>query len=234
MIPINRSAGYNISTGYQQVPLTARGRFTLQIARRATNDTCEAAKLAVTCSYGKEEVNGECRTACGSKAVRAEQGACTVPAIEASVQSNTLEVKLNKPNPTLNSSFGPFNASIGVASKDGKYPITWVPQLHAVHGGLAWVSTGDIENRSTESHRLPLVFTTTRNLSDGTNVEARLDITGSSSGIPAAPDTVAILASVWATPSLQRSTIDMPTEVMEGQEARVKIQAYADKNKAHF
>ena len=191
---------------------------------------CALQTIDVNCGKDKQNEGGVCRVVCadegGLNEVLTKEGSCTKPMIKAAVQSNTLAVKLQKPNPHLvpngETDFITPNASIAVGPS-AKYDLKWTQHL-AVEGNLSWIRVEGGTQLNEYRWEVPLSFDAT-NLTDGTVVNATLSFVGQSGNVTAEADTVQISGRVVSTPSLQLSEITVPTEVEFGTPLSIFITA---------
>ena len=213
--------------------LTIPVRHQVGLVNCANSQDCTLPAIDVVCPEGQRKVHGVCqeeerRCDPAKNEVRTESGGCAQLQIDATVQSDSLAVKLIKPNFHLKDVF--VTPSKTVAVSWGKYALNYSYHLanYSYHlagvGHTNWIQVGD-QSRGVEDRRyfeLALHFNATSML-DGTRVDASLDFIGQGLTKTAelARDTISISGIVDATPSFKHSTMKLDNpDPTEGQQVR--------------
>ena len=149
---------------------------------------------------------------------------CVSLEILATVQSKSKHVVLHKGNIHLEGDFENPSVAVEVGPGDN-YPVDLRYKLDQEESWSNWVNFSGLDNISTSKYvrRGELKFSSLL-IPDGTLLAATLDFTGTA-GANETNATISLTAVVQSTPSLDKSTIKIPTEITAGQSARMSIDA---------
>ena len=222
-------------------PLKKTGNYSVQIEYKdessVESSVCQLRKdIQVICpeTQERDESSGACMDKCEDQKVRTKEGACDLPAVKASIESDGLELKLEKLDPHLNMNrLSP--KTIQVAPKGGyelkfsQTPYSLIAQDSKSGEMINWVKLGAQANNS-----FPIEFVTS-DIKDGSTLNATLTfsatLANSVRAVPVADSKVELFAVVECVPSLEKSTMTIngqagsSVKITQGQEVVIKIRA---------
>ena len=222
-------------------PLKKTGNYSVQIEYKdessVESSVCQLRKdIQVICpeTQERDESSGACMDKCEDQKVRTKEGACDLPAVKASIESDGLELKLEKLDPHLNMNrLSP--KTIQVAPKGGyelkfsQTPYSLIAQDSKSGQMINWVKLGAQANNS-----FPIEFVTS-DIKDGSTLNATLTfsatLANSVRAVPVADSKVELFAVVECVPSLEKSTMTIngqagsSVKITQGQDVVIKIRA---------
>ena len=147
---------------------------------------------------------------------------CAELEIVAAVQSKSKHVIIEKANPHLKAEFK--NTSVAVEVEPAAdYFVRF--QHRIVPDGSEWVNFSGLSSTTTSKYlKKGMLEFSAASIRDGTNLAATLVFDGRASASETNAN-VSLTALVQSTPSLDKSMIKMPSEIMEGQSAQMSIDA---------
>ena len=225
-----------------QLSLNKTGQYSVQI--ESGSSVCELERrVEVRCPNDKQTdpVSGACMDRCQDKKVRTIEGACAFPAIKATIESDALQLKLEKSDPHLDMSSRLSSKVIQVAPKgDYKVPFdnySYSLTAHDSKSGKSvdWVKLG-AHTSNKKAWSFPIEFDPS-GIEDSTSLNATLVFSATLANNDQRSAPVALSAPVelstvlGCVPSLEKSTMLINGQpgpsvaITAGQEVDMKIQA---------
>ena len=160
---------------------------------------------------------------CGQDKVLTDSYQCAELEILASVQSKSKHVIIKKANPHLKVEFTNPSVAVEVGPAED-YPVNLQHRI-VPDQVIPWVNFSGLRNTTTSTYLRKGTFEfSAASLRDGTKLAATLVFDGRA-GASETNATISVTALVQSTPSLDKSEIEIPSELMEGQSAQMSIYA---------